>query len=93
MAKAKKEAVEGADWIEQKAQAIRDSKLPESQKHSMLKEIGAIKGEDVEEISFAVYAKTKGIPKDRHAAMKAYPAAKGVKSAPMAKWEEIFKSF
>ena len=91
---AKKKQVEPSDWLEQKIKAINESKMPESQKMDLLKEIGAIQEQDDEgKVPFAVYAKVKAIGKDLHKAMLVYPKAAGVEKATIAEWSEIFKNF
>ena len=89
---AKKKQVEKSDWMDQKIQAINDSKMPEAQKHALLKEIGALPDKDGG-ITFAVYAKIKGISKERHKAMMSFPKAVGVEKASVEEWNEIFKNF
>jgi len=78
-----------------KADAIRASKLPEHKKNEYLAQIGegpkAIA--DDAKISLDVYVQLAGIRPDHKAALLAYPKAKGVKSATLAEWKEIFKGF
>ena len=78
-----------------KADAIRNSNMPEAQKEKYLRAIGAIaeKAFDPSEVDFSVYATVRGISVDRKKAMLVYPQASGVKRATLQKWDEIFSKF
>lgn len=81
--------------LKSKADAIRESKLPDSEKEKYLRQIGELKDEpfDPSKISIEVYATIKSVPVERVKAMKVYPTAIGVKLATLAEWNEIFKNF
>lgn len=81
--------------LKSKADVIRESKLPDSEKERYLREIGELKDEpfDPSKISLEVYATIKSVPVERVKSMKVYPKASGVKLATLAEWNEIFKNF
>jgi hypothetical protein len=88
----KKDSKKNVEPID-KAQIIRDSKMPEEQKLNSLKKIGAIPDKGEEGITFGVYAKVRKINASRHKAMMAYPKAKDIRLATLQEWDEIFKDF
>lgn len=86
--------LEKREWsIESKAEAIRASKMPESQKREYLQQLGVIPKAEQRGVPFAVYAKIRKIAKSLHSAMVAYPKAKGISLASLEEWDEIFKNF
>jgi hypothetical protein len=84
-------AIPGLD-LEKKIAAIEASALPDSQKREYLKSLG-IGVEKESGVPFSVYCKARKIEASRHAAMLAFPKAKGVRLASLEKWDEIFKDF
>ena len=78
-----------------KAKEVMDSKMSDSEKKRYLIHLGVEnEGELAEKVvSFGVYAVIKKIPAHLQSAMKAYPKAKGIETASVKQWEEIFKSF
>jgi hypothetical protein len=79
--------------LETKADAIRRSKMPESQKIQYLQEIGFLPKTEQKGVPFSVYAKVRKISKWHHSAMCAYPGAQGISLATLKEWDEIFKNF
>lgn len=80
-----------------KIKSIKESKMPEEQKESMLKELGVVTGAipeaSIQGIPFDVFAQIKKIPKTMQKAMQLYPKAKNVSLASLEEWESIFKDF
>ena len=78
--------------VDAKIKAIEESKMPQWQKDQCKVELIGKKS-DGEKISFEVYVLRKRVPKHLNPGMRAYPKAKGIMSATMGQWEEIFKDF
>ena len=86
--------VESGFSLEKKAKAILDSSMPEEQKTAYLKQIGWIVAPSSDgKVTFATYAKVRGIEKGRQSALMAYPKAKNIRLAALEEWDEIFKKF
>ncbi len=89
---AKTKAVKPKLDIEKKIKAIKESKMPESQKEAYLERLG-VKKEDIKAISLKIYLAKKGIDSGLLAAYQAYPLAKNISLATPSEWDEIFKKF
>lgn len=79
--------------VEAKVEKIKASKLSDAEKDAYIRKLKSKAAAQSEKISFAVYAQKKSIKPHMREPMQAYPAAKGVKSAPFEVWEDIFKNF
>lgn len=79
------------DGFGAKREAIINSKMPEEQKKQYLASLDLVAPKTG--VPFAVWAKIRGVPDERHASYLAYSPAKGVKVAQIAEWDEIFKNY
>ena len=85
---------EATSDIEKKAEVIRSSSMPEAQKESYLRKIGALAPDsNAGKVPFHVYAKLRKTERDRINAMRVYPKASLVRLATLKEWDEIFKDF
>jgi len=79
--------------VETKIKKVEASKMPDDQKEEYIRKLKSDAAPKGKLISFAVYANIKKISAKYHQPMKSYPSAKGVASATLEGWDEIYKNF
>ena len=91
--KRKFESRDDGGVINRKIEAVLASNMPEDQKSAYIEQIARTDEAIVNRVSFAVYARIKGIRKSLQSGMVAFPKAQGVALASLEEWDEIYKSF
>lgn len=88
-AQPKKSKVDVAAKIER----IQKSKLSDADKEQMIQKLKIKDAKPEVKVRFGAFANRLGLTPRMRTAMLAYPKAKGVVSATIAQWDEIFKDF
>lgn len=78
--------------VDAKIEAIKSSRLPESQKGAYIAALSGSK-EDVEAVTLDVYLRVKKKSESVKAGMKAFPKAKAIARATVAEWDSVFANY